>query len=157
MNKNTIVYRGDPLEQMNGCGEISTRIYHLDEASVDKIKSYSKLIEPSNVPPILREQVPITQEEKIFFLLTNKRNEYEIYPETYIAIENTNNCDFAKQLLIYGFAKNTGLTKNSGFCSYPLWVFDESFLAEIGGEQYQQYSKAFDDYMAAFEGVKSDE
>ncbi len=99
MNKNTIVYRGDPLEQMNGCGEISTRIYHLDEASVDKIKSYSKLIEPSNVPPILREQVPITQEEKIFFLLTNKRNEYEIYPETYIAIENTNNCDFPYRVL----------------------------------------------------------
>lgn len=67
------------------------------------------------------------------------------------------NCDFAKQLLIYGFARNTGLTKNSGFCSYPLWVFDESFLAEIGGEQYQQYSKAFDDYMAVFEGVESDE
>lgn len=70
---------------------------------------------------------------------------------------DTNNCDFAEQLLTYGFARNTGLTKNSGFCAYPLWAFDESFLAEIGGEQYQQYSKMFDDYMKAFEGVESDE
>lgn len=100
MNQNIIVYRGgDPLEQMNGCGEISTRIYHLDEASMDKIKSYSKLIEPSNVPPILREQLPINQEGKIFFMLANKRNEYEVYPETYIAIENTSNCDFPYRVL----------------------------------------------------------
>lgn len=68
-----------------------------------------------------------------------------------------NNCPFAEQLLAYGFAKDTGLTKQSGFCTYPLWVFDEKFLSKIGGEQYQKYSKEFDEYMAAAEGEEFDE
>ena len=109
---------------------------------------------PMTIPGIQRYWETDGAEEP-FATLTKSFGEFIGAKNT--AYIDTNNCDFAKQLLIYGFARNTGLTKNSGFCSYPLWVFDESFLAEIGGEQYQQYSKAFDDYMAAFEGVKSDE
>lgn len=86
--------------------------------------------------------------EEPFATLTKSFGEFiRVKNAAYI---DSNNCGFAEQLLDYGFAKNTGFTKNSGFCTYPLWVFDESFLAEIGGEQYQQYSKAFDDYMATF-------
>ena len=48
---------------------------------------------------------------------------------------DTNNCYFASQLLEQGFAENTGLTKCSGFCQYPLWHFKEDFLREIGGER----------------------
>lgn len=56
---------------------------------------------------------------------------------------DTNNCYFADQLLKTGIAKDTGFTKKSGFCSYPLWLFDEEFLKTIGGEKYQEYIKQY--------------
>ena len=70
---------------------------------------------------------------------------------------DTNNCSFARQLLDKGIAIDTGLTKNSGFCSYPLWVFDENFLREHGSENYEKYSEAFDEYQKGFEFDEDDE
>lgn len=69
----------------------------------------------------------------------------------FISVKNsayidTNNCRFADQLLDQGIAELTSFTKQSGFCTYPLWVFKEEFLQEIGGESYQKYSQAYDDY-----------
>ena len=69
----------------------------------------------------------------------------------FISVKNsayidTNNCRFADQLLDQGIAEPTSFTKQSGFCTYPLWVFKEEFLQEIGGESYQKYSQAYDDY-----------
>ena len=58
-----------------------------------------------------------------------------------------NNCDFADQLLQAGIAKDTGFYKASGFCTYPLWVFDEQFLRSCGEENYEKYSSRFDEYM----------
>ena len=59
-----------------------------------------------------------------------------------------NNCGFiAEQLFQYDVAEPTQFTKESGFCSYPLWLFKESFLKEIGGETYQKYSDIYDSYM----------
>ena len=60
---------------------------------------------------------------------------------------DTNNCPFADQILKTGIAVDTGLTKRSGFCTYPLWVFDENFLKEHGAENYSYYSKKYDEYM----------
>lgn len=62
----------------------------------------------------------------------------------YISAKNcsyvdTNNCPFAEQFLEYGIAYNTGLTKDKGFCKYPLWVFNEEFLKEHGAENYKYY------------------
>ena len=70
----------------------------------------------------------------------------------FISIKNaayidTNNCPFADQLLKYGIAKKTDFTKESGYCSYPLWDFNEDFLKEIGGEKYDAYSIMYDEYM----------
>lgn len=62
---------------------------------------------------------------------------------------DTNNCPFAKQLLDQGIAKDTGFTKNSGFCEYPLWVFKREFLEQIGGENYQVYAQNHEAYMRA--------
>lgn len=59
---------------------------------------------------------------------------------------DTNNCYFAQQLLEQGIAKDTGLKKRSGFCEYPLWVFEEGFLREIGKENYEKYKAAYDTY-----------
>ena len=60
---------------------------------------------------------------------------------------DTNNCEFADQLLKAGMAKDTGFYKASGFCTYPLWVFDEAFLKGIGEENYAKYSDKFEEYI----------
>ncbi len=60
---------------------------------------------------------------------------------------DTNNCVFSEELLRLGIAADTGLYKESGFCRYPLWRFDDSFLEKIGGEEYLRYSEMYDDYM----------
>ena len=70
----------------------------------------------------------------------------------FISIKNsayidTNNCPFAEQLLRQGIAEPTGLCKTSGYCQYPLWVFKEEFLREIGGENYQKYAQSYEQYM----------
>lgn len=70
---------------------------------------------------------------------------------------DTNNYSFAPQLLSMGFAKDTGFTKGSGRCRYPLWVFEESFLKEIGEEKYEQYSREYEAYMHSFKGDEEDE
>lgn len=62
---------------------------------------------------------------------------------------DTNNCRFAQQLLDMGIAVDTGLRKSSGFCQYPLWVFKQEFLDEIGGENYATYMNCYNEYMEA--------
>ena len=63
------------------------------------------------------------------------------------AFIDTNNCPFAPQLLTNEIAQDTGYSKISGYCEYPLWMFNEEFLKEIGGEKYELYSGQFDAYM----------
>ena len=81
----------------------------------------------------------------------------------YIGIKNaayidTNNCSYAEQLLQYRIAVNTGITKESGFCIYPLWRFDEAFLKEIGSQNYLSYASAYDKLMGSIlEGEPSNE
>ncbi len=70
---------------------------------------------------------------------------------------DTNNCPFAEQLLEQNIAEPAGLSRRSGFCQYPLWVFKEEFLREVGGENYQIYSKAFDQYMNPSDGLEPEE
>ena len=64
---------------------------------------------------------------------------------------DVNNFPEAGQLLEKGIAEDTGFTKRSGFCEYPLWHFSEDFLKECGGENYREYAKAYDGYFAAEE------
>ena len=63
---------------------------------------------------------------------------------------DSNNCDFTAQLLEQGMAKPTGFTKHSGFCEYPLWVFDEQSLKNMGAENYEKYNIAYEQYMSEF-------
>ena len=60
---------------------------------------------------------------------------------------DTNNCYFAQQLLVQGIAEDTGLSRSSGFCQYPLWHFKEEFLKENGGAAYEEYSRRYREYM----------
>lgn len=63
------------------------------------------------------------------------------------AYVDTNNCPFADQLLTQGIAIDTGLTKQSGFCTYPLWQFNEDFLKSVNGKIYELYSESYDEYV----------
>lgn len=60
---------------------------------------------------------------------------------------DTNNCPFANEILKTGIARDMGVTKQSGYCTYPLWEFDKKFLQQIGGETYQLYSDKYDENM----------
>lgn len=60
---------------------------------------------------------------------------------------DTNNCPFANEILKTGIARDTGLIKQSGYCTYPLQEFDKKFLEQIGGETYQLYSDKYDENM----------
>ena len=66
---------------------------------------------------------------------------------------DTNNCDFADQLLAQGIAVTTAFTKQSGMCEYPLWLFDEEKLKEMGAEAYYKYTTEYDKYFAENLGV----
>lgn len=61
---------------------------------------------------------------------------------------DTNNCDFADQLLKQGMATKTQFTKKSGFCEYPLWLFEEKDLRDMGEATYETYCSEYDKYMA---------
>ena len=62
---------------------------------------------------------------------------------------DTNNCNFAFQLKKQGFGVDTGITKQSGFCTYPLWQFNEEFLKSADSKLYELYSQKYDEYMEA--------
>ena len=79
-----------------------------------------------------------------YAVLTVSLGEHICVPNS--AYIDTNNCYFADQLLALGIAEDTGLKKSSGFCTYPLWVFKEDFLQRIGGEVYQEYARAIEQY-----------
>jgi len=73
----------------------------------------------------------------------------------FISIKNaayidSNNCGFIDQLLEQGLGIQTELKKCSGYCEYPLWLFSEERLREMGEEAYESYSREYDKYMASF-------
>ena len=68
-----------------------------------------------------------------------------------------NNCPYATHLLQEGVAVDTGLTKQSGRCTYPLWQFKEEFLREHGEANYDLYSDEYDRYMTAMNGGEAEE
>ena len=70
------------------------------------------------------------------------------------AYVDTNNCWFADEILQTGIAEDTGLTKRSGYCEYPLWQFREEFLKAVGEEVYQKYSDEYDNYMKEAMGME---
>ena len=46
--------------------------------------------------------------------------------------------------LAAGIAKETPLTKSASFGrSYPLWIFDECFLRNVGGDNYVSYERGY--------------
>lgn len=133
----TINYFGEKLEV-----QLSIELYNVESGLTQEslyglaIQLYSKTI--------------IDGEELMepFAMLTKSFGEFiSIKNAAYIDI---NNCPFSAELLSLNIAKDTGLSINSGFCSYPLWQFNEEFLKDIGEENYELYSTEFDKHMQLF-------
>lgn len=67
----------------------------------------------------------------------------------FIGIKNaayidTNNCPWAPKMLEdAGVARNTGFKKRSGFCEYPLYLFEEKFLRGLDEELYEEYASQY--------------
>ena len=61
---------------------------------------------------------------------------------------DANNCVFCDQLLVQGIAVATQFSKKSGFCEYPLWLFEENTLREMEEDAYEIYNSAYEKYMA---------
>lgn len=62
---------------------------------------------------------------------------------------DTHLCTFAPQLIEQGIATSLGHAIPHGFWCYPLYKFDAAWLEAIGGDVYREYSRQFDEYMAA--------
>lgn len=107
--------------------------------------NFALLISPGSESALEHMPIQGADEKEQFAILTKSFGEFlGLKNSAYVDI---NNCPFAPQLLNRGFAKDTGLYKESGFCSYPLWTFDETVLKETGGEKYERYARAYDEYM----------
>ena len=63
------------------------------------------------------------------------------------AYVDLNNNPWATQLLESGVAKDTGFTKQSGFCEYPLWQFNEDWLKSL---KPIVEDRTYDDYEAKY-------
>ena len=64
---------------------------------------------------------------------------------------DTNNFPWANLFLEKGFATDTGFTKRSGFCEYPLYQFDEGWLKSLkpleADRSYSLYEKKYNEAM----------
>lgn len=79
-----------------------------------------------------------------FAILTKNFDEFVC--QKFCAYVDTNNFPFANQLLEQGIAEDTGITRQSGFCNYPLWRFNEDFLKSINESLYWLYYGEYDEY-----------
>lgn len=70
---------------------------------------------------------------------------------------NNNGAKVIDWLVKNGFGLETPLTKHSGFCEYPLFVFDEDMLKRIDyNNNYEKYENIFNDYYKTFEGTEEE-
>ena len=60
---------------------------------------------------------------------------------------SSTNAEILKTLILelkkQGFGVDTGITKQSGFWNYPLWIFEESLLRKIDNDVYEEYANQY--------------
>lgn len=101
MKNNIIEFRGNPIEEMNGCFELTRKIFYLNETGMDDIKENSKIITENEVPPLLKEQIVVPRKDQVFYMLTREKQttENRKIPATFLAIENIDNNDYPYKIL----------------------------------------------------------
>lgn len=58
---------------------------------------------------------------------------------------NNNPKELIDAVVEAGWMQDTGFTKSSGFCTYPLYIFSEDFLKSVNPYAYQEYSEQYED------------
>ena len=101
MKNNIIVFRGNPIEEMNSCFELTRKIFYLNEIGMDDIKDNSTIITENEVPPLLKEQIVVPRKDQVFYMLTREKQttENRKIPATFLAIENIDNNDYPYKIL----------------------------------------------------------
>lgn len=101
MKNNIIVFRGNPIEEMNGCFELTRKIFYLNEIGMDDIKDNSTIITEKEVPPLLKEKIVVPRKDQVFYMLTREKEttENRKIPATFLAIENIDNNDYPYKIL----------------------------------------------------------
>lgn len=106
--------------------------------------------------PLIAIQLHFIDEEmerEPFATLTVNFGEYiGVHNAAYIDTNNLGDSitDWLEEI---GAGHKTQFTKQSGFCVYPFFVFDDEFLKKIedNGQCYARYNKSFDEYNRSFE------
>lgn len=57
---------------------------------------------------------------------------------------NNNPKELIDAVIEAGWMQDTGFTKASGFCTYPLYLFNEQFLKSVNPDAYQEYSEQYE-------------
>lgn len=58
---------------------------------------------------------------------------------------NNNPKELIDAVVEAGWMQDTGFTKASGFCIYPLYTFSEDFLKSVDPDVYREYSGQYED------------
>lgn len=58
---------------------------------------------------------------------------------------NNNPKELIDAVVEAGWMQDTGFTKASGFCTYPLYIFSEDFLKSVDPDVYREYSGQYED------------
>lgn len=106
--------------------------------------------------PLIAIQLHFIDEEMArepFAMLTINFGEYiGVHNAAYIDTNNLGNniTDWLEEI---GAGHKTQLTKQSGFCEYPFFIFNDDFLTKIedNGQCFAKYNKSFDEYTRTFE------
>lgn len=101
MKNNTVIFRGDPLEQMSFFYDLTMKIFYLNTSSMEEIKKSSEIVPENKIPPLLKDQIITENKDQAFFMLTSEREttEYKKIPETFLAVENVDNADYPYKIL----------------------------------------------------------
>lgn len=84
----------------------------------------------------------LTEDGDLYDFLTVSFGEF-ISIKNAAYIDTNNHREAIAWLTENGFGKATPLTKKSGFCEYPLFVFNEEMIKNTDTESYNQYSEQY--------------
>lgn len=101
MKNNIVEFRQDPMVEIEQLKPLGEKILYLNETGMRELKSYSAITSNSFIPQEFRKNFLGKNQENMFFLrATAGIDEENIeYPETYLAIENTQDEYFPYKIL----------------------------------------------------------
>ena len=99
--KEIITFEIDPMIKMMDFRNIKDKIFYLNETALNEIRLYSYELKEGNIPGFFNYYLQSGKKEDRFFLLAAAGidEEGEEYPETYFAMENTEDEDYPSKII----------------------------------------------------------